>query len=105
MGKTRHTVYLTESVGDGDFQLMVRKPKGEFSLKKIAICAAALVAATIASQFAQAGGKGVPNLGVSGSSPGHVPPPGGSHGKFENAPSEMKHDNGAANAKELAPGD
>jgi hypothetical protein len=76
------------------------------TLKKISICAAALVAATIGSQLAQAAGKGGgPNLGVSGSSPGHITPPTGSHGKSENAPGEMKHDSGAANAKELAPGD
>jgi hypothetical protein len=43
------------------------------TLKKVAICAAALVAATIASQLAQAGGRGGgPNLGVSTSSPGHI---------------------------------
>ena len=43
-------------------------------LKKIAICATALVAATIASHIAQAGGKGgnIPNLGASTSSPGHI---------------------------------
>jgi len=35
---------------------------------KIAICAAALVAATITTQLAQAGSKG----GVSASSPGHI---------------------------------
>ena len=77
------------------------------TLKKIAICAAALVAATIASQLAQAGGKGGgPNLGVSASTPGHTTPPAGTHGKSENAPGDMKHDTtGAANAKELAPGD
>jgi hypothetical protein len=43
------------------------------TLKKIAICAAALLAASIATQLAQAGGRGGgPNLGVSGSSPGHI---------------------------------
>jgi hypothetical protein len=43
------------------------------ALTKIAICAAALVAAT-ASHIAYAGGRGGggPNLGVSGSSPGHI---------------------------------
>ena len=75
------------------------------TLKKIAICAAALEAATIASQLAQAGSKGGPSPGVSGSSPGHITPPAGSHGKSENAPGDIKHDTGAANAKELAPGD
>ena len=73
-------------------------------LKKLAICAAVLVAATIASQLAQAGSKGGPSPGVSGSSPGHITPPAGSHGKSENAPGDIKHDTGAANAKELAPG-
>jgi len=74
------------------------------TLKKIAICAAALVAATIASQLAQAGGKG----GVSASSPGHLPPPSTGPvepGKSANAPGDVKHDTGAPNAKELAPGD
>jgi len=43
------------------------------TLKKIAICAGALVTATIAAQLAQAGGRGGgPNLGVSASSPGHI---------------------------------
>ena len=74
------------------------------TLKKIAICAAALVVATIASQLAQAGGKG----GVSASSPGHLPPPStgpAEPGKSANAPGDVKHDTGAPNAKELAPGD
>jgi hypothetical protein len=73
------------------------------TLKKIAICATALVVATFASQLAQAGGKG----GVSASSPGHLPPPSGPKepGKSANAPGDIKHDSGAANAKELAPGD
>jgi hypothetical protein len=43
------------------------------TLKKIAICAAALVIATFASHLAQAGGKGGgPNSGASGSSPGQI---------------------------------
>jgi hypothetical protein len=70
------------------------------TLKKIAICAAVLVAATIASQLAQAGSKG-----VSATSPGHLPPKSGDPGKSGNAPGDIKHDTGAANAKELAPGD
>ena len=74
------------------------------TLKKIAICAAALVAATIASQLAQAGGKGSPNLGVSGSSPGHITPPTGTPGKSENAPGDIKQDKGAKDAKSFAPG-
>src|SRR5215472_4460655 len=32
---------------------------------------------------------------------GHITPPAGSHGKSENAPGDIKHDTGAANAKEL----
>jgi hypothetical protein len=75
------------------------------TLKKIAICGAALVVATIASQLAQAGGKG----GVSASSPGHTitqpAPPPTDPGKSANAPGDIKKDTGAANAKELAPGD
>jgi len=73
------------------------------TLKKLAICAAALLAATIASQLAQAGGKG----SVSASSPGHLTVPSGSGdpGKSANAPGDRKHDTGAQNAKELAPGD
>jgi len=44
------------------------------TLKKIGICAAALIAATVVSNIAQAGGKGgnTPNLGASGASPGHT---------------------------------
>ena len=77
------------------------------ALKKIVICAAALVAATVASQLAQAAGKGSPNHGVSANSPGHQPVPNGSDdpGKSGNAPGDIKHDTGATNAKELAPGD
>ena len=49
-------------------KLIVHYQKGEImTLKKLAICAAALVAATIATQLAQAGGKG-----LSASSPGHI---------------------------------
>jgi len=73
-------------------------------LKKLAICAAALVAATIATQLAQAGGKG----GVSASAPGHQLPPSTGPtepGKSQFAPGDIKKDTGAANAKELAPGD
>jgi hypothetical protein len=71
--------------------------------KKIALCAAALVAAAIASQLAQAGGnKG----GVSANSPGHTTVPTGSAdpGKSANAPGDRSHDTGTP-AKELAPGD
>jgi hypothetical protein len=75
------------------------------TLKKIAICAAALVAATIATQLAQAGGKG----GVSASAPGHqVLPPSTAPtepGKSQFAPGDVKKDTSAPNAKELAPGD
>jgi hypothetical protein len=59
------------------------------SVKKIGICAAALVLGTIS---AQAGGKGAPNLGVSTSTPGHITPPTGTPGKSENAPGEIKQD-------------
>jgi len=75
------------------------------TLKKIAICAAALVAATIASHLAQAGGRG----GVSTSAPGHQTPPTSTGptepGKSQFAPGDIKKDTGAGNAKELAPGD
>ena len=70
-------------------------------LKNLAICAAALVAATIASQLAQAGGKG----GVSSSSPGHQATVPGDPGKSGNAPGDLKKDKGLPNSKELAPGD
>jgi hypothetical protein len=75
-------------------------------LKKFAICAAALIVATIASQLAQAGGKG----GVSASSPGHLTltpsPPPTDPGKSKFAPGDIKNDTpGVRNAKELAPGD
>src|SRR5262249_6089056 len=63
-------VLLTESVGRRGAQPIVRNQGGVLmTLKKIAICAAALVAATIASQLAQAGSKGGPSPGGSGSSP------------------------------------
>jgi hypothetical protein len=75
-------------------------------LKKIAICATALVVATIGSHLAQAGGKG--NLGVSASSPGHqVPPSTGptEPGKSQFAPGDIKNDTpGTKDAKSLAPG-
>jgi hypothetical protein len=75
------------------------------TLKKIAICAAALVAATVASHIALAGGKG----GVSATTPGHLPPPSGKAtepGKSANAPGDKMHDSTTAtNAKEFAPGD
>lgn len=67
------------------------------TLKKIAICAAVLVAAT--------GGRG----GASSSAPGRqsfssttsqTEP-----GKSQFAPGDVKKDSGASNAKELAPGD
>jgi len=80
------------------------------TLKKISICATALIAATIASQLAQAGGRGSgPNLGVSGSSPGHTTtqpsPPPSDPGKSVNAPGDIKSDTtGATNAKQFAPG-
>jgi hypothetical protein len=73
------------------------------SLKKIAMCAAALLIATIASQLAQAGGKG----GVSAIAPGHTTaqpaPPPTDPGKSVNAPGDLKKDNGTA-AKTYAPG-
>jgi hypothetical protein len=74
------------------------------TLKKVAICAAARVAATIASHIALAGGKG----GVSATSPGHTTVPSGSgdKGKSANAPGDKMHDSTTAtNAKEFAPGD
>jgi hypothetical protein len=77
------------------------------TLKKFAICAAVLVAATIASQLAQAAGKGTPNLGVSASSPGHqVPPSTGpiEPGKSQFAPGDIKNDKDLKDAKSLAPG-
>jgi len=72
------------------------------TLKKIAICAAALVAATITTQLAQAGNKG----GVSASSPGHkmeaakIEPP---KGASTFAPGHVKPAD--SSAKEFAPGD
>jgi len=77
------------------------------TLKKIAICATALVIATIASQLAQAGGKGTPNLGVSANSPGHqVPPSTGptEPGKSQFAPGDIKQDQDLKDAKSVAPG-
>jgi len=73
-------------------------------MKKLAICVAALLAATIASHLAQAGSKG----GASSFAPGHqsfgktgpTEP-----GKSQFAPGDVKKDTGASNAKELAPGD
>ena len=75
------------------------------TLKKVAICAAALLAATITSQLAQAGSKGTPNSGASSFAPGHLPPVKGDPGHSGNAPGDLKHDLGLKNAKELAPGD
>jgi hypothetical protein len=63
-------------------------------LKKIAICAAALVAAAIASQLAQAAGK-------SGPTP---PPPAATHGKSANAPGHNKPA-GDKSAEDVAPGE
>ena len=75
------------------------------TLKKLAICAAALVVATIASHIAQAGGRG----GASSSAPGHQSftstTPQTEPGKSQFAPGDAKKDSGASNAKELAPGD
>jgi hypothetical protein len=74
------------------------------SLKKLTICAAALLAATIASQLAEAGGKG----GVSAISPGHTTaqpaPPPNDPGKSANAPGDLKKDNPGTTAKSFAPG-
>jgi hypothetical protein len=77
------------------------------TLRILGICAAALVAATIASHLAQAAGKGTPNHGVSATAPGHEAPVAGDPGKSGNAPGDKMHDSGgtATNAKELAPGD
>jgi len=74
-------------------------------MKKLAICVAMLVAATIASHLAQAGSKGG---GASSFAPGQqsfgktgpTEP-----GKSQFAPGDVKKDTGASNAKELAPGD
>src|SRR5262245_10366621 len=77
------------------------------SLKKLAIYAAALVVAAIASHLAQAGGRSAPNLGVSASSPGHqVPPSTGpaEPGKSQFAPGDIKNDKDLKDAKSLAPG-
>jgi len=63
------------------------------TLKKIAICAAALVAAAIASQLAQAAGK-------SGPTP---PPPAATHGKSV-APGHNKPA-GEKNAEDVTPGE
>jgi hypothetical protein len=75
------------------------------TLQKIAICAAALVAATIASQLAQAGGKG----GASNFAPGRQSfsstTPQTEPGKSQFAPGDVKKETGASNARELAPGD
>jgi hypothetical protein len=70
------------------------------TLKKIAICAASLVFATISAHLAQAGSKG-----VSSSAPGHnttVHP--GDPGKSGNSPGDLKNDSGAKDAKTFAPG-
>jgi hypothetical protein len=75
------------------------------TLKKVAICATALVAATIASHLAQAAGKGTPNHGVSTSAPGHnTTSQPGDPGKSGNSPGDLKNDAGDANAKGFAPG-
>ena len=72
------------------------------SLKKIAICAAALVAATMFSQLAQAAGKGATGVG-------HIPVPTGSGvpgndpGHSANAPGDLKPK--GTPAKEFSPGD
>src|SRR5215813_712652 len=85
------------------FTESVRKGGVLMSLKKIAICAAALVAATMFSQLAQAAGKGATGVG-------HIPVPSGSGvpgkdpGHSANAPGDIKHDKGIP-AKESAPGD
>jgi hypothetical protein len=73
------------------------------TLKKIAICAAALVAATIGSQLTQAAGKGTPNHGASANAPGQQPPVSGDPGKSGNAPGDLKKDKGEP-AKTFAPG-
>jgi hypothetical protein len=77
------------------------------TLKKTAIYAAALVAATIASQLAQAGSKGTPNGGVSSSAPGNLPPPTSGPtepGKSANAPGDIKKDTSLPNASTISPG-
>jgi hypothetical protein len=74
------------------------------TLKKIAICVAALIFATISVNLAQAGSKGTPNLGASHFAPGHLPPPTTGPGKSGNAPGDIKNDTGAKDAKSLAPG-
>jgi hypothetical protein len=75
------------------------------TLKKLAICAGALVAATIASHLAQAAGKGTPNHGVSTSAPGHETPVSGEPGKSGNAPGDKMHDSTTpTTAKDFAPG-
>jgi len=83
--------------------------KGEFlmSLKKIAICATALVIATVGAHLAQAGGRGTPNLGVSASSPGHQEPStkGPTEpGQSQFAPGDVKQDKNLPNASSVAPG-
>jgi len=72
-------------------------------MKKLAICVAALLAATIASHLAQAGSKG----GASNFAPGHqsfgktgpTEP-----GKSQFAPGDIKNDKDLKDAKSLAPG-
>jgi hypothetical protein len=73
------------------------------TLKKLAICAAALVAASIASQLSLAAGKGTPNHGASTIAPGHQSPAPGDPGKSGNAPGDLKKDKGEP-AKTFAPG-
>jgi hypothetical protein len=74
------------------------------TVKKVVICAAALVLATISAPLAQAGSKGTPNLGVSSSAPGHLQPPTTGPGKSENAPGDIKKDAHLKDAKTIAPG-
>jgi hypothetical protein len=101
-----HKYRATQQVSGGGVPADLHFQTGEYfmTLKKIAICTAALVVAATTSQLAQAAGKGTPNLGVSGSAPGHITPPSGTPGKSENAPGDIKHDKDLKDAKTLAPG-
>ena len=76
-------------------------------MKKLAICVAALLAATIASHLAQAGsskGGGASSFAPGQQSFGKTGPT--EPGKSQFAPGDIKKDTpGTSNAKELAPGD
>jgi hypothetical protein len=75
------------------------------TLKKIAICAALLVLATISVGIVQAGSKGTPNFGASHNAPGQSTS--SDPGKSGNSPGDKKNDSTTGdvdNAKGFAPG-